>query len=159
MNTYDSIAMTLGLSPINFTFSFKPEDHGHIPVPGPNKPGYSLSEETKQRMRKPKGKPFHRKGKKLSESHKANLRKPNTEEHNKNISLAKQKAVKEGSFVSPTKGGHKPETKQKIAESLREHNNKIFICDRCGKSGKASGMQRWHFNNCSSQRFEKNSLP
>lgn len=159
MNTYDIIANSLGLSQINLTFSFKPEDYGHKPIPGPNKPGYSLSEETKQRMRKPKGKPSHRKGKKLSETHKANLRKPNTEEHNKNISLAKQKAVKEGKFVSPTKGGHKSETKQKITERLREHNNKILTCNRCGKSGKASGMLRWHFNNCSSQQSEKNSSP
>ena len=149
MNTYDPIASALGISPVDFSFSHIPEDSGHTRIPGPNKPGYTLSEETKQKMRKPKNIPSHRLGCSLSEETKAKLRKPNTVEHNKKISKAKQKLIADGNFISPSEGGHQEKTIQKITDSLRKYNSIIKTCNVCGKEGRGSGMNRWHFQNCS----------
>ena len=143
MSIYDPISIALGIEPIELDITSYPITN-HKKITGPNKPGYKLSEETKAKMRKPKDKPSHRKGKSLPESHKTNLRKPNSDEHNSNISLAVKQRIKDGNFKSPTFGGHKELTKLKISQS---HKN-LKTCPHCGKSSTGISMYRWHFNNC-----------
>jgi hypothetical protein len=83
-----------------------------------NKPGYKLSEETKQKQKdswklRPPSRP---KGFKMSEEHKAKLRKPKSS--NKNYILAAKKRVL-------------PEV----------------VCPHCGKIGRGNGMHR-HIKSC-----------
>ena len=91
--------------------------------------GFKHSEETKQKMRKPK-----------TEEHKKKLQKPKSEKHCKNISLGKKgKEAPNKGKSSPNKGRVSP--KKGVSQE-------VIKCPHCGKSGGKSNMKRWHFVNC-----------
>ena len=117
-----------------------------------NKGGYKLSEETKNRMRKPKS-DSHKKA--LSNNH-ARLSGENhprygttfshTEETKEKISKARK-----GKNQTPLS----QESRQKISESLignkygsGKHELKKVQCPHCGKEGHGPNMSRYHFDKC-----------
>lgn len=117
-----------------------------------NKGGYKLSEETKEKMRKPKSQ-NHKKA--LSNNH-ARLSGedhprygkafPHSEETKKKISIAKN-----GKPRVPTS----EETRKKLSQSLMgnklgagKHKLKKVQCPHCNREGHGPNMSRYHFNNC-----------
>ena len=121
------------------------------------------SEETKQKMRKPKPPRTeeHRrhmseakKGTKLifTEEHKANLSAAalnRTTEHAAKISAAntgKTRSVETKAKISISKQNPSEETRKKMSEA--KLNQKIVECPHCSKIGKIGPMKHWHFDNC-----------
>lgn len=94
------------------------------------------SEITKRRMRKPKA--------------------PRTEEHSKNISLAKKGSIpwnkgKSGVQVAWNKGlTLGPMSEESKKKKSHPHTNKRVkvMCPHCLKVGDISGLKRYHFDNC-----------
>lgn len=81
------------------------------------------------------------------------IRHPLSEETKKKISKAnngrKREEESKKKMSIAAKGKLKTtETKEKIKEKLKNRPKPISVCPICGKSGGASAMVRWHFDNC-----------
>ena len=111
----------------------KGKPNGRLGIPtGPNKGrgkphsdgwrGYTYSEESKQKMRKPK-----------SEEHKQKLRKPRSEESKQKMRKPKSEEHKQNM--------RKPKGKQQNPAPKIE-------CPHCGLVGGTSAMKHYHFDNC-----------
>jgi len=85
-----------------------------------------------------------------SESTLEKMRGPFTEEHKKNISLAKKGVPNLWAVGKPgNRVGLKNSVAHNIAIGLANAGpQKIVECPHCGKLGGQSLMTRWHFNNC-----------
>ena len=110
--------------------------------------GRTFSEETLEKMRKPK-----------SESSKVKMRKPKSEEHVQNwkdsrangagwvcpdSKKEKQKLEMVGEGNPMFGKTHSDSTRKKITEA-----NKVKVtCPHCGKVGGIAIMKRWHYDNC-----------
>lgn len=92
------------------------------------------SEETKQRMRKPKS-VEHRKA--ISES---KFGRTTSDKHKVAVSLGK------------TGTSHSEQTKAKMSGTRSGKVYPRIKCPHCGKTGGAPAMKQWHFNNCKHRR-------
>ena len=103
--------------------------------------GLRMSEEQKQKLRKPK-----------TEEHKQKLRKPKTEEHKKSLSLSR----------TGKSWGHKhsEKTKAKMSSWQKGIPKPKVTCEYCKKETSLVNNIRWHGNNCKSyvNMFCANSL-
>jgi hypothetical protein len=122
--------------------------------------GYKHTIESKQNMSK------SQKGKVLTEEHKANMRKPKSEEGRKAIALARQTTTyrpseetkKKTSLAlkgrpSPMKGRTQTEEAKLKMSKTRKGVPKIKVsCPKCSKSVAINTANRWHFNNCKTQK-------
>lgn len=82
------------------------------------------------------------KGTSKSDQTKEKMRKPKSDSHRKNIS----EAQKHNGGNGPKQ--HTKESKHKIRESMRLLSRPDKVCPHCGKTGGFLSMSRWHFKNC-----------
>lgn len=122
--------------------------------------GYKHTTESKLNMSK------SQKGKVLTEEHKANMRKPKSEEGRKAIALARQTTTyrpseetkKKTSMAlkgrpSPMRGRTQSEEARLKMSKMRKGVPKIKVsCPNCSKSVAINTANRWHFNNCKTQK-------
>lgn len=73
----------------------------------------------------------------------SNYGKTPSEETRKKMSEAKKDYIP---WIKGKKVSDK--TKQIISDKAKERNKVKIICLYCKKEGRASGMKRWHFDNC-----------
>lgn len=111
MSIYDPIAIALDMKAIEFIFEH-PKDPIQAKLHSLNRPGYTLSEETKAKMRKPK-----------SEEHRKNISKSQkgvSVPSRGNAKGAKRPGVggvKKGTIPWNAGKKHSPETKEKIRQA------------------------------------------
>lgn len=111
--------------------------------------GTIVSEETRQKQSAAK------KGRKLTQEHKDKIAdslrgKPSRAAGSVKSEEAKRKtseALK--GRTSPMKGKtHSEDTRQALSDLNKGRPKPVVTCPHCGKSGGASAMKRWHFDNC-----------
>jgi hypothetical protein len=95
------------------------------------------------------GKTLSTRGKPKSEETKNKMRKPKSISHRQKIS----KTQKMNGGNGPA--NHTEETKNKIRETLKKKPRPNKVCPYCNKEGGAISMSRWHFNNCK-EKNDKN---
>jgi predicted GIY-YIG superfamily endonuclease len=110
---------------VGFDTSGMPGWNKGVPSPLKGKPGFSPSEETREKLRQ------HNLGKKASDETKAKM----------------------SALQSTRKRGPRSEaTKRKLSEAnMGKYLGKVFDivkCPNCSKLGGETGMKSWHFNNC-----------
>jgi hypothetical protein len=89
--------------------------------------GKTISDETRQKMSKPKSEEHRRKmSKPKSEEHRRKMSKPKSEEHRRKLS----------------------EVMKGRENFLKGKNAPIVSCPHCGKEGGIHAMKRWHFGHC-----------
>lgn len=88
------------------------------------------------------GKTLSTKGIPKSEETKQKMRKPKSESHRRNISIAQKLNGGNGPKY------HKEESKQKTRETMKLLPRPNKTCTYCGKVGGFISMSRWHFENC-----------
>lgn len=86
------------------------------------------------------------KGISKSEQTKEKMRKPKSETHRKKISEAQKLNGGNGPVQ------HTEESKNKIRESMRLLPRTNKTCPHCGKIGGFLSMSRWHFQNCKEKK-------
>jgi hypothetical protein len=118
------------------------------------------SEDTKQKMRKPKPPRTEEHCRNISNGKLGKKLSPKTEEHCRNISngkLGKKRSIvhyrphtpETKAKISASKQNPSEETRNKMSEAAR--NQKKVKCPFCDKIGNITPMKRWHFENCKQQ--------
>jgi hypothetical protein len=89
---------------------------------------------------------------------------PKSEEHKKKLSeskIGKKASIETKQKMSESRKGRKitwdlksttPEANMKRSKSLKGRPKPIIMCPHCHKSGGASQMKQWHFNNCKDKK-------
>ena len=88
------------------------------------------------------GKTLSSKGKPKSEETKNRMRKPKSVAHR--LAMSKRQLANGGN--GPT--SHTNETKNKIREAMKMLPRENKVCPYCNKEGGFLSMSRWHFDNC-----------
>lgn len=92
------------------------------------------------------GKTLSTKGKGKSEETKERMRKPKSDQHKRNISEAQKRNGGNG----PNK--HREESKNKTRETMKLLPRPDKTCPHCGVTGGFLSMSRWHFDKCRSNK-------
>ena len=88
-----------------------------------------------------------------SEETRQRMRKPKSEEHRKSISEAKlgkttSSRHKAAMVLAKTGTTRSEQTKAKMSDTRSGMVHSLITCPHCGKTGGAPAMKQWHFNNC-----------
>ena len=111
--------------------------------------GKKRSEESKEKMRKPKSEEHKQK---MSESRKGKQASKQTKqkmsESKKGTKLSEETKQKLRRYNNRKGVKHSKETKLKISNSMKGKIQKKIKCPHCDKFGRECLMKRWHFDNC-----------
>ena len=112
--------------------------------------GMKYSEESKIKMS------ISKKGKKMSEEQKEKLRKPKTEEQKEKMKGPRYNyRVPKEKIKCPhcdIKGAPNVMKRFHFDNCGKDNSDKVVKCTYCNKTGGISTMKRWHFDNCKSKQ-------
>lgn len=102
----------------------------NLALGGRGRDSFQSSEETRQKLRKPK-----------SDEHRAAISKGKT-----GLKMAERHRAAQSERQLGSK--HSEETKQKMREQRSGRKAAIIECPHCNRTGGAPAMKQWHFDNC-----------
>ena len=110
----------------------------------PNRPAFTPEHREKLRQAKL--------GKKQSEQHRQNAHKHRAGKHLSEETKRKMSDSQKGRKITWDLKSTTPEANMKRSKSLTGRPKPVIMCPHCNKSGGASQMKQWHFDNCKEKK-------